>query len=223
MLSPAESLGLSGATLEGRVRRAVHQVSDAVLQRIAERLRADALTHEVIYEHDGVPEAVRIMLRPLLAMPEQLSYVHHVCLSIIEALKRMPALYLEDQRIRHIIAITPGEEAWLGTAGRPRISASTRSMAGSTRSAISPPPAGRIPCISWSRTSPASAASTTRPLAEELVMRDVVPTLLAHDPDLAIELPRDQRDLFVQLLIDHAKALGRRLLQPLLRRAEIRP
>ena len=54
MLSPAESLGLSGATLEGRVRRAVHQVSDAVLQRIAERLQADALTHEVIYEHEGV-------------------------------------------------------------------------------------------------------------------------------------------------------------------------
>jgi hypothetical protein len=28
----------------------------------------------VIYEHEGVPEAVRIMPRPLLAMPEQLSY-----------------------------------------------------------------------------------------------------------------------------------------------------
>ncbi|HXU57550.1 MAG TPA: hypothetical protein VN710_02310, partial [Verrucomicrobiae bacterium] len=108
MLSPAESLGLSGATLEGRMRRAVHQVSDAVLQRIAQRLQADALTHEVIYEHEGVAEAVRIMPRPLLAMPEQLSYVHHVCLSIIEALKLTPALYLEDQRIRHIIAVTPG-------------------------------------------------------------------------------------------------------------------
>jgi hypothetical protein len=47
------------------------------------------------------------------------------------------------------------------------------------------------------------------PLAEQLVMRDVVPTLLAHDPDLVVELPRDQRDLFVQLLIDHAQALGR--------------
>ena len=65
MLSPAELLGLSGATLDGRLRRAVHDVSDAMLQRVAERLRADALTHEVIYEHEGVAEAVRIMLRPL--------------------------------------------------------------------------------------------------------------------------------------------------------------
>ena len=48
------------------------------------------------------------------------------------------------------------------------------------------------------------------PLAEELVMRDVVPTMLAHDPDLAIELPRDQRELFLQVLLDHASAIGRR-------------
>ena len=47
------------------------------------------------------------------------------------------------------------------------------------------------------------------PVAEQLVMRDVVPTLLAHDPGLVIELPRDQRDLFVQVLIDHARAIGR--------------
>ena len=47
------------------------------------------------------------------------------------------------------------------------------------------------------------------PLAEHLVMRDIVPTLLAHDPTLRIELPRDQRDLFIQVLIDHARAIGR--------------
>ena len=40
VLSPAETLGLSGATLEGRVRRAVHHVSDATFARLADRLRA---------------------------------------------------------------------------------------------------------------------------------------------------------------------------------------
>ena len=40
-------------------------------------------------------------------------------------------------------------------------------------------------------------------------MRNVMPTLLAHDPSLVIELPRDQRELFVQVLIDHARAIGR--------------
>ena len=209
MLSPAESLGLSGATLEGRVRRAVHQVSDAVLQRIAQRLQADALTHEVIYEHEGVPEAVRIMPRPLLAMPEQLSYVHHVCLSIIEALKLTPALYLEDQRIRHIIAVTPGEEAWVRdswTARHQRLNP----VYGRLDAVCDFTAAGWQDSLHFMEPNLSGVGGIHySPLAEELVMRDVVPTLLAHDPDLAIELPRDQRDLFVQLLIDHAKALGR--------------
>ena len=37
VLSPAESLGLSGATLEGRVRRAAHHVADPTFARIAEK------------------------------------------------------------------------------------------------------------------------------------------------------------------------------------------
>ena len=61
------------------------------------------------------------------------------------------------------------------------------------------------------------------PVAEQLVMRDVVPTLLAHDPDLSIEMPRDQRDLFLQVLVDHSRAIGRDSCRFCFRRAEIRP
>src|SRR5262245_65038333 len=84
VLSPAESLGLSGATLEGRVRRAAHHVADPTFARIAERLRADAWANSMIYERDGEKEAIRVMLRPLLAMSEQLDYVHYVCLRLLE-------------------------------------------------------------------------------------------------------------------------------------------
>ena len=112
ILSPAEALGLSGATLEARIRRAANHVSDATFARIAARLLADARANEMIYEHEGVQEPVRLMLRPLLVMQEQLSYVHHVCLQLIEALKRLPDLYLQDERIRKIVAITPDEERW---------------------------------------------------------------------------------------------------------------
>ena len=107
VLSPAESLGLSGATLEGRVRRAAHHVADPTFARISERLKADAFANGMIYEHDGVPEAIRVMLRPLLGMSEQFDYVHYVCLRLIEALKILPQLYLDDENIRKIIAISP--------------------------------------------------------------------------------------------------------------------
>ena len=41
-------------------------------------------------------------------------------------------------------------------------------------------------------------------------MRDVVPTLQGYDPLLAIDAPRDQRDLFLQVLLDHARTIGSR-------------
>src|SRR5262249_42119978 len=110
VLSPAETLGLSGAALDGRVRRGAHHVSDAIYARVAERLKADAIANELIYEREGVRDAILIMLRPLVAMREQLAYTHHVCLRILEAVKRFPALYLEDSKIRKILAVTEDED-----------------------------------------------------------------------------------------------------------------
>ena len=209
VLSPAEALGLTGATLEARIRRAANHVSDATFARIAERLRADARANEMIYEHEGVQEPVRLMLRPLLVMQEQLSYVHHVCLQLNEALKRLPDLYLEDERIRKIVAITPEEEHWFRD---------TWTKDHSRFNSIY----GRLDAVcdftgaSWQDSLHFMEPNLTgvggihyAPVAEQLVMRDVLPTLLAHDPELVVELPRDQRDLFVQVLIDHARAIGR--------------
>jgi carboxypeptidase Taq len=209
VLSPAEALGLTGATLEARIRRAANHVSDTTFARIAERLRADARANEMIYEHEGVQEPIRLMLRPLLVMQEQLSYVHHVCLQLIEALKRLPDLYLGDERIRKIVAITPEEERWFHD---------TWTKDHSRFNSIY----GRLDAVcdftgaNWQDSLHFMEPNLTgvggvhyAPVAEQLLMRDVLPTLLAHDPDLVVELPRDQRDLFVQVLIDHARAIGR--------------
>lgn len=209
VLSPAESLGLAGAALDGRIRRAAHHVSDAAFARIAQQLKADAFKNDLIYEHEGVRETVRVMLRPLLAMPEQLSYVHHVCQSVTDALKRVPVLHRQDARVRQILAITPEEESWL---------AETWTPAHERNNAIY----GRLDAVcnfaaaSWQDSMHFMEANLSgvggihyTPLTEHLVMRDVVPTLLAHDPELDIRLPRDQRDLFIQVLIDHARAIGR--------------
>ncbi|HMI95452.1 MAG TPA: hypothetical protein VK479_03005, partial [Micropepsaceae bacterium] len=209
VLSPAESLGLAGAALEARVRRASVHVPDTVFARVAERLRADAIANQMIYEHEGKIEPIRIMLRPLLAMRDQLNYVHHVCLQITEALKRFPALYLDDPRIKPILAISPDEERWLRAAwtkDHQRFN----------------PVYGRLDAVcdfaaaAWQDSLHFMEANLTgvggihfAPIAEELVMRDVVPALIAHDPGLAVELLQDQRDLFVQVLMDHARAVGR--------------
>ena len=209
MLSPAESVGLYGSTLDNRVRKAVQRVGDGTLARISDRLRVDALANAVVYERDGVEEPVRIMLRPLLAMPEQLSYVDHVCLKIAEALKRIPALYLEDEQVRRILAITPAEDAWLRSIWTP-LHQHLNPMYGRLDAVCDFTSAAWQESLLFLEPNLSGVGGIHyAPLAEALVMRDVVPTLLAQDPDLDIELPRDQRELFLQVLIDHARAMGR--------------
>jgi carboxypeptidase Taq len=209
VLSPAEALGLSGATLEGRIRRAAHHVTDATFARIADRLRSDAWANQMIYEHEGTQEAVRIMLRPLLVMPEQLTYVHHVCLQLIEALKRLPSLYLEDERIRQILAITPDEERWFRDTWTPAHQR-FNSIYGRLDAVCDFTGAGWQDSLHFMEPNLSGVGGIHfAPVAEQLVMRDVVPTLLAHNPELSVQLSRDQRDLFVQVLIDHARTIGR--------------
>lgn len=209
MLSPTEALGLSGTALEGRIRRAAHHVPDAVFARLAEQLNTDAFASGMIYERDDKPEAVRIMLRPLLAMNEQLSYVHYVCLQVNDALKCIPGLYLENENVRNIMRIAPEEERWI------------REM-WSREHHRTNPVYGRLDAVcdfsaaQWQDTLHFMEPNLSGvggihygPIAERLVMKHIMPTLLAHDPDLEVEFPRDQRELFVQLLIDHARAIGR--------------
>ena len=209
LISPAEALGLSGAALESRCRRAAHHIPDHVYHQIAERMRADAMANEMVYEHEGVPEAVRVMLRPILARREQLTYVHYVCQQICEALKQFPALYLKDRKISEILAVSDDESSWLRDIWTPEHGRFN-------------PVYGRLDAVcdfagaQWQDTLKFMEPNLSgvggihySPVAEQMVMRDIVPTLMAHDPGLALELMPDQRDLFVQLLIDHARALGR--------------
>jgi carboxypeptidase Taq len=209
ILSPAEALGLSGATLEARIRRAANHVTDTTFARIDERLRADARANLMVYEHEGVEEPIRLMLRPLLVMQEQLSYVHHVCLQLIEALKRVPDLYLADERIRKILAITSDEDRWFRdswTEAHSRFN----SIYGRLDAVCDFTGAGWQDSLHFMEPNLSSVGGIHfSPVAEHLVMRDIVPTLIGHDPGLVIEMPRDQRDLFIQVLIDHARTIRR--------------
>ena len=210
MLTPAEELGLAGATLDARVRHAANHVPDSSLAHIARRLIDDARENDIIYERDGKSEPVRIMLRPLLVMPEQMSYLHQVCTRIMGALARVPDLFLADPDVRRILPLADDERAW--------IEPTLKSLSGAAN-----PIYGRLDAVCdftsarWEDSLRFMEPNLSGvggihlgPLSETLLMRDVVPTLLSHDPSLTIERPRDQRDLFLQVLLDHARAVGRK-------------
>ncbi len=209
ILSPNETLGLTGAALDSRVRKSASHINDLTFAQIGQRLRADAQKNELTYERDGKFEPIPVMLRPLLAMNEQLGYVQHVCQRLTDALKLLPSLYLNDPVVKKIIAITPGEEGWLRDTWTPAHQRNN-TVYGRLDAVCDFTAAGWQDTLHFMEANLSGVGGINyAPLAEQLVMRDIIPTLLDHDPTLRIELPRDQRDLFIQVLIDHARALGR--------------
>ncbi|HEX5048274.1 MAG TPA: carboxypeptidase M32 [Gammaproteobacteria bacterium] len=209
MLSPAEQLGLAGAALDARVRQAVNAIPDAALVHVARRLADDARMNEVVYTRDGVIEAVRVMLRPLLVMPEQLSYLHHVCTRILSALARLPELYTNDADVRRVLPLAADEHAWFEDVWS-RIGEASNPLYGRLDAVCDFTSARWQDSLRFMEPNLSGVGGIhLGPLAETLVMRDVVPTLVGYDPSLAIELPRDQRDLFLQVLLDQARAVGR--------------
>ncbi|HVY65486.1 MAG TPA: carboxypeptidase M32 [Gammaproteobacteria bacterium] len=209
MLSPAEQLGLAGAVLDARVRQAVNYIPDSTLVHVAKRLADDARANEVLYAHEGVLETVRIMLRPLLVMPEQLSYLHNVCSRIMSALARFPDLYARDPDMRRVLPLADDERAWFEEVWHP-LHHAAQTLYGRLDALCDFTSARWQDSLRFMEPNLSGVGGLHfGPLAESLVMRDVVPTLTGYDPNLAIELPRDQRDLFLQVLLDHARAVGR--------------
>jgi carboxypeptidase Taq len=208
-LTPAEQLGLAGAALDARVRQAVNYIPDSTLVHVARQLAEDARTNDVVYTHDGAVETVRVMLRPLLVMPEQLSYLHHVCARIMGALARVPELYARDADIRAVLPLAADERAWLEEVW-PDLARSASPLYGRLDAVCDFTSARWQDSLRFMEPNLSGVGGIHMgPLAETLVMRDVVPTLQSYDPSLVIESPRDQRDLFLQVLLDHARAIGR--------------
>jgi carboxypeptidase Taq len=210
MLTPAEAVGLRGKQIDSRLRRAA-SVSAHRIRQLTARLRDDAWRNHVIYERDGSAEPIRIMLRPLAATQDQIAYVHHVCAVLTDALRRLADLYLLDADVRRVLALDTIEAAWLGEIW-------------SERHGRNNPIYGRLDAVcdfssaGW-RDSLAFLEPNLSgiggihygPVVEQLVMRDIVSDMRRRDPALQLELPRDQRDLFVQALIEHAEAIDRPL------------
>src|SRR5512138_1873513 len=102
VLSPAEERGLIGLSLESQVRKAFMAIPPDKLRAMCGRLTEEAFKRSLIYERGGQLEAVPIMLRPSAVMPDQLAYMHFVSLTLINAIKRLPDLYMQDFDVRQV-------------------------------------------------------------------------------------------------------------------------
>lgn len=210
MLTPTEEIGLSDLGLTTRVRQAFDRIPAPTVVELTERVREEAVRRHLVYLHDGVPEPVPVMLCPLPVLPEQMAYVHYAALTIQNALKRLPQLYLQDFAVRDVLRLTLAEEHWLWECWGP-----------SQREAN--PVVGRLDAVidfaspTWRNSLRFVEPNLSGigglhmvPTCERIVAEIVVPVLEAGDRHLRLEIGQDIRDLLVQETLDHLQVIGRR-------------
>ncbi len=209
VLTPAEELGLSGLSLDSRVRRIFYALPQQEVVGMHDRMIEAAGRRKLFYFRDGEQETVRVLLRPIGVMPDQLAYLHHVSLTILNALKRVPDMYLQDFAVRKIVPLTPPEEQWLWDSWGP-----------SHREAN--PVLGRLDAVveftspMWKETLRFMEPNLCGvggihlgPVCEQMLAEVVLPVLQKHDPQLQMEIGQDFREVFLQEIMDHLQAIGR--------------
>jgi len=210
MLTPAEELGLSGLSLDSRLRKVFYALTPETIRDLTRRMSEEAARQSLVYLRDGQEEPVRIMLRPTGVMPDQLAYLHYVSLTILNALKRMPDMYIQDPAVRKIVPLSADEEKWLYDTWGP-----------SQRETN--PVFGRLDAM-VEFTSPMWKESLKfvepnlcgvggihyGPTSERILAQVVLPIIQKADPHLQMEVGQDLRELFIQEVLDHLEALGRK-------------
>src|SRR5207237_4139506 len=194
--------------LDSRVRQAFYALPDSVLADLDQRMTAEAFKRSLVYVRDGQAEAIRVMLRPTGVMPDQLAYLHFVSLTLINALKRLPDLYIQDFAVRAAVPLTPPEEKWLWDFWGPN-----------QREAN--PVIGRLDAVidftspMWKDTLRFMEPNLSGvggihliPVCEQMLADVVMPVVQSYAADVVLEAGQDLRELFIQEVLDHLEAIG---------------
>ncbi len=209
MLTPAEELGLSGMSLASRVRKAFFHIPEAALAETLERLREESIRRHLFYYHEGQKEIIRVLPMPITVLPEQLAYIHYVSLTIQNAFKRLPELYMQDFAVRDLLRLSPEEDKWLWECWGPsqREVNPLFSRLDAMIDFISPMWKDSLRFVEPNMSGIGGLHMI--PMAEQLLAQFILPLLQAEDAQLDLEIGRDIRELLMQEIIDHLQLIGR--------------
>ncbi|HEV3122702.1 MAG TPA: hypothetical protein VGY53_12395, partial [Isosphaeraceae bacterium] len=209
VLTPAEELGLSGLSLASRVRKAFYTIPEEKLVELLQRIREESQRRHLVYMRDGQVETIRVLPCPITVLPDQLSYIHFVSVTVLNALKRLPDLYLQDFAVRKLLQLSQEEEAWIMECW------------GESQRELNPI-FGRLDAMidftspTWKNTLQFVEPNLSGvggihliPTCEQILADTVLPVLQEYDPQLKLEIGKDIRELLMQEILDHLEALGR--------------
>jgi hypothetical protein len=209
MLTPAEELGLAGLNLASRVRKAFFRITEARLVKLSERIRELSRQRRVLYLRDGQEEVIHTMLLPITMLPEQLGYLHYVSLTIQNALKRLPELYIQDALVREVLRISAEEEAWLWECWGPSQIENNPifSRLDAMVDFISPMWKDTLKFVEPNLSG--IGGLHMLPTAEQILAEVILPVLKEKEPEIHLERGRDIRELLMQEILEHLQAIGR--------------
>lgn len=208
-LTPAEERGLSGLSLDSRVRQAFFALPPETVVELDRRMTEEAFARNLIYLRDGQAEAIRVLLRPTGIMPDQLAYLHFVTLTLVNALKRLPDLYIQDFAVRSVVPLTPPEEKWLWDSWGPSQRENNPVLARLDAVMDFTSPMWKDSLHFMEPNLSGVGGLHLIPAAEQLLADVVMPVLQQVEPLLNMEPGQDLRGLFIQEVQDHLDAIGR--------------
>lgn len=209
MLTASDERGLKGLSLDSRVRRAFYDLSASAIWDLAERAPVSARQNKLVYYRDGAEETINIILRPTAVLAEQMNYFHTVSVTLLEALKRLPDMYLDNPAVREVVPLSEVEEAWLRDTWTPA-HRNNHCVFGRLDALVD------FTSPSWKDTLAfvepnlvGVGGISLVPALEQVMMDVIVPALQKVAPDLQLDAHDDLRKLFMDELRDHLDSIGR--------------
>jgi hypothetical protein len=209
ILTPAEEMGLSGLNLATRVRKAFYQIPQETVLQLMQRIREESTRRHLIYMRDGQLDTIRVLPLPLTVLPDQLSYFHSVVLTVQNALKRLPELYLQDADVREALRLLPEEEKWLEDCWGPSQRENNPVFARLDAVVDFTSPMWKHSLCFLEPNLSGIGGLHLGPTCEHILADVVFPVLGAQDSRLRLELGQDIRELLMQEVHDHLEVLGR--------------
>ncbi len=208
-LSPSDERGLKAFSLDSQIRRAFFDLSASTIWRLAEEVPTASGALGLTYTRDGKDETINVLLRPTGLLTEQMNYYHTVSNVLLEALKRIPDMYLENAEIRKSVPLDPDHEALLRETWTPqhRNSHCVFGRLDAMADFVSPSWKDSLEFVEPNLVGVGGIVLV--PGAEKVVMDHIWPALRTVAPSLHLEAGEDLRSLFLRELQDHLETIGR--------------
>ncbi len=182
----------------------------AEIQQLGRQVEEECAQCGITYVgEDHTPRVIPLMLRPRIINPIQRGYFHYVSLQIIDALKKLCAVFLHDSQVRQLLPIGEAEEQWLVDAGgksMPRVhTIISRLDANIDLTAAD----WREHFQFFEANSVGAGGLHYAASAEKIILAAIGTCLQRLDAQLFLEPNDDTRDLLLHELELHARSIGR--------------